>query len=165
MVLFLALSRFLCNSLNHSISDKINFGIYNVLNNETDVNAIIASMAIIICAINGSKKHTIDDIKYILDENSQSTGAGKIAQPDQSESAPLPSAADSALPVNEELELENSKNIDTSIVRTLKELEHEAIVRGLERTNWNMTTTAQQLGISRMTLYRKLDQHGLRKKD
>ena len=106
-----------------------------------------------------------DDIKYILDENSQSTGAGKIAQPDQSESEPLPSAVDSALPVNEELEVENSKNIDTSIVRTLKELEHEAIVRGLERTNWNMTTTAQQLGISRMTLYRKLDQHGLRKKD
>ena len=55
--------------------------------------------------------------------------------------------------------------IDTSSIKTLKELEYEAIVAGLERTNWNMTTTAQQLGISRMTLYRKLDQHGLRKKD
>ena len=46
-----------------------------------------------------------------------------------------------------------------------KELEYEAISAGLARTNWNMTATAQQLGISRMTLYRKLDQHGLRKKD
>ena len=50
-------------------------------------------------------------------------------------------------------------------IQTLKELEFKAIRAGLERTNWNMTTTAQQLGISRMTLYRKLDQHGLRKKD
>ena len=36
-----------------------------------------------------------------------------------------------------------------------------AIESGLERTNWNITATAQQLGISRMTLYRKLEQHGL----
>ena len=43
--------------------------------------------------------------------------------------------------------------IDTSSIKTLKELEYEAISAGLERTNWNMTTTAQQLGISRMTLY------------
>ena len=50
-------------------------------------------------------------------------------------------------------------------IQTLKELEYDAIVSGLERTGWNMTTTAQQLGISRMTLYRKLEQHGLRKKD
>ena len=50
-------------------------------------------------------------------------------------------------------------------IQTLKELEYDAIVAGLERTNWNMTTTSQQLGISRMTLYRKLEQHGLRKKD
>ena len=48
---------------------------------------------------------------------------------------------------------------------TLKELEKIAILAGLERANWNMSTTAQQLGISRMTLYRKLNQHGLRKKD
>ena len=55
--------------------------------------------------------------------------------------------------------------IDTSAIKTLKELEYEVIQAGLSRTNWNMTLTAQQLGISRMTLYRKLDQHGLRKKD
>jgi DNA-binding NtrC family response regulator len=55
--------------------------------------------------------------------------------------------------------------IDKSAVKSLKELEYEAIQAGLSRNNWNMTLTAQQLGISRMTLYRKLDQHGLRKKD
>ena len=44
-------------------------------------------------------------------------------------------------------------------------MEYELIVAGLTRTNWNMTTTSKQLGISRMTLYRKLEQHGLRKED
>ena len=48
-------------------------------------------------------------------------------------------------------------------IKTLKQLEYEAIIVGLEITNWNMTLTAQQLGISRMTLYRKIDQHGLKK--
>ena len=48
-------------------------------------------------------------------------------------------------------------------LKTLKQLEYEAITAGLEITNWNMTHTAQQLGISRMTLYRKIDQHGLKK--
>ena len=54
---------------------------------------------------------------------------------------------------------------DEQPIQTLKELEYKAIVAGLDRNNWNMTTTSQELGISRMTLYRKLDQHGLRKKD
>ena len=53
--------------------------------------------------------------------------------------------------------------IDTSSIQTLKELEREAIEAALARNNWNMTIASQQLGISRMTLYRKLDQHGLRK--
>ena len=48
-------------------------------------------------------------------------------------------------------------------LKTLKQLEYEAITAGLEITNWNMTHTAKQLGISRMTLYRKIDQHGLKK--
>jgi|TARA_Y100000294_G_scaffold177042_1_gene201202 two-component system response regulator HydG len=59
----------------------------------------------------------------------------------------------------------SGNSIDLSEVKTLKELEHKAIVAGLARTNWNLTLTAQQLGISRMTLYRKLDQHDLRQKD
>ena len=57
-----------------------------------------------------------------------------------------------------------SNNDTPHEIRSLKELEREAILEGLTRTNWNMTLTAQQLGISRMTLYRKLDQHGLRTK-
>ena len=51
--------------------------------------------------------------------------------------------------------------IDPNNPLTLKELERMAIESGLERTNWNITATPQQLGISRMTLYRKLEQHGL----
>ena len=105
-----------------------------------------------------------EDIKYILDESSTSS---KTISSTRSTSEPqvkiektneeTPSVEDAPQPA--------VPAIDTSSIKTLKELEYEAISAGLERTNWNMTTTAQQLGISRMTLYRKLDQHGLRKKD
>jgi transcriptional regulator with GAF, ATPase, and Fis domain len=50
-------------------------------------------------------------------------------------------------------------------IATLKEIEMEAIKSSIERNKWNMTTTAEELGISRMTLYRKLEQYGLRSKD
>jgi transcriptional regulator of acetoin/glycerol metabolism len=53
----------------------------------------------------------------------------------------------------------------TNEVKTLKQLEYEAIVLGLERTKWNLTLISKQLGISRMTLYRKLKQHGLGNKN
>ena len=97
----------------------------------------------------------VDDIKSILDENEPQ----------------LKKEPDSSLPESKENQAIDSddifkpEEIFSGEIQTLKELEYKAIRAGLERTNWNMTTTAQQLGISRMTLYRKLDQHGLRKKD
>ncbi|MAV70872.1 MAG: hypothetical protein CMG04_09175 [Candidatus Marinimicrobia bacterium] len=57
----------------------------------------------------------------------------------------------------------NLNNDKDNPIITLKELEHSAIIEGLKRTKWNLSLTAQQLGISRMTLYRKIDQHGLKK--
>ena len=103
-----------------------------------------------------------DDIKYILDENSQSSKqiAGYESGPAKKEPAHISAASKSEF--KETVESAGSK-IDTSSIQTLKELECEAIEAALERNNWNMTTASQQLGISRMTLYRKLDQHGLRK--
>ena len=105
-----------------------------------------------------------DDVKYIIEENNSSLQPKAATE----ESVPGPVAAgaseDAVAPQKSEAP-PNVPAIDTSSVKTLKELEYEAIVAGLDRTNWNMTTTAQQLGISRMTLYRKLDQHGLRKTD
>ena len=53
----------------------------------------------------------------------------------------------------------------TPKIATLKEIEMEAIKSSVERNKWNMTTTAEELGISRMTLYRKLEQYGLRSKN
>ena len=50
-------------------------------------------------------------------------------------------------------------------IATLKEIEMDAIKSSVERNKWNMTTTAEELGISRMTLYRKLEQYGLRGKE
>ena len=105
-----------------------------------------------------------DDIKYILDENSQSADGRKITQEEQ-QSATQPPVDHKKIQDDKVVEVDLLQDLDPTGIRTLKELEYAAIVKGLERTNWNMTTTAQQLGISRMTLYRKLDQHGLRKKD
>ena len=50
-------------------------------------------------------------------------------------------------------------------IMNLKEIEKEAIKNSVERNKWNMTITAEELGISRMTLYRKLEQYGLRNKN
>ena len=104
-----------------------------------------------------------DHIKYILDEQTSNLEE-KIPTNTQPNPSPAPSV-DSAVISKAGSDTSKTVSIDTTALKTLKELECEAIVVGLERTNWNMTTTAQQLGISRMTLYRKLDQHGLRKKD
>ena len=60
-------------------------------------------------------------------------------------------------------DLDNSDIIPK--IATLKEIEMEAIKSSVERNKWNMTTTAEELGISRMTLYRKLEQYGLRSKN
>tara|TARA_Y100000588_G_C13872589_1_gene760942 strand:- start:246 stop:752 length:507 start_codon:yes stop_codon:yes gene_type:complete len=56
-----------------------------------------------------------------------------------------------------------SKYIDRSEesndLKSLSQIEREAIVRTLEALNFNMMRSASVLGISRSTLYRKLDQH------
>ena len=57
------------------------------------------------------------------------------------------------------------EQVSTPRIATLKEIEMEAIKSSVERNKWNMTTTAEELGISRMTLYRKLEQYGLRSKE
>jgi sigma-54 dependent transcriptional regulator, acetoin dehydrogenase operon transcriptional activator AcoR len=43
----------------------------------------------------------------------------------------------------------------------LDDAERLALLGALEQTRWNMTRTAEQLGVSRNTLYRKLRKHGI----
>jgi len=43
----------------------------------------------------------------------------------------------------------------------LQEAECAALIRELERMRWNVSRTAQTLGISRTTLYRKIHKHGI----
>jgi two-component system response regulator AtoC len=52
----------------------------------------------------------------------------------------------------------------TSAAMSLEELERRAIVRALERHGGNLSDVARQLGIGRSTLYRKLEQYGLKDK-
>ena len=46
----------------------------------------------------------------------------------------------------------------------LEELEREAIIRAMDSNKGNLSDVARQLGIGRSTLYRKLEQYGLREK-
>ncbi len=43
----------------------------------------------------------------------------------------------------------------------LEDAERLALLNALEQARWHMTQTAQQLGVSRNTLYRKLRKHGI----
>ena len=89
------------------------------------------------------KENTIATVKKtIIDQETQETDANEITQ---TESQKTPKAI--------------------TKIATLKEIEMEAIKLSVERNKWNMTITAEELGISRMTLYRKLEQYGLRSKN
>jgi len=44
----------------------------------------------------------------------------------------------------------------------LKEAEKRAILRALERNHWNRLAAAQELGIHKSTLYRKIEAHQIR---
>jgi transcriptional regulator of acetoin/glycerol metabolism len=46
----------------------------------------------------------------------------------------------------------------------LEDAERTALLNALEQTRWHMTHTAQQLGVSRNTLYRKLRKHGIERR-
>jgi len=44
----------------------------------------------------------------------------------------------------------------------LRDAEHMALLRELEKTHWNISRTARALGISRNTLYRKIHRHRIK---
>jgi DNA-binding NtrC family response regulator len=88
-----------------------------------------------------------EPVETIVDEQQQETIKPKIEEPNN---------------LSNDL---NSETLEPPKIATLKEIEMEAIKSSVERNKWNMTTTAEELGISRMTLYRKLEQYGLRGKE
>ena len=97
-------------------------------------------------------------MKSILDQNAKSDSISE--QPMENKTITNDPSIEPIDSISED-EPKEKLFIDPNNPLTLKELERMAIESGLERTNWNITATAQQLGISRMTLYRKLEQHGL----
>ncbi len=48
--------------------------------------------------------------------------------------------------------------------KSLEELERDAIIQAMDKNRGNLSDVARQLGIGRSTLYRKLEQYGLRDK-
>ncbi len=59
------------------------------------------------------------------------------------------------------LQLANGTNAPTS--DTLADLEKHHIARVLEDMSWNITRTAERLGIDRVTLYNKIEKYGLKR--
>ncbi len=51
--------------------------------------------------------------------------------------------------------------VDEPSAAPLEEAERQALLNALEQQRWHMTHTAEQLGVSRNTLYRKLRKHGI----
>ena len=112
--------------------------------------------ALLIC---NNKYLKEDDLGSVLDEKEKNIEPEKQAQAEKvTEDAVNTDTSPS------ELQPQAAETQVTKIA-TLKEIEMEAIKSSVERNKWNMTTTAEELGISRMTLYRKLEQYGLRGKE
>ena len=111
--------------------------------------------ALLIC---NNKYLTEKDLGSVLDE--KETSIENSIKVDESETTQQ--ATDSENKVLTEID---TPIVETTKIATLKEIEMEAIKSSIERNKWNMTTTAEELGISRMTLYRKLEQYGLRGKE
>ena len=103
----------------------------------------------------------------MLDEKETAIGAQKETVNIEAESQdPIEINQQSANTAHEPSKIETVvEQVSTPRIATLKEIEMEAIKSSVERNKWNMTTTAEELGISRMTLYRKLEQYGLRSKE
>ena len=112
--------------------------------------------ALLIC---NNKYLTEEDLGSVLDEKEKNIEPEKQTQIEEIERETVINSSSTA-----ELHPQAVENPITKIA-TLKEIEKEAIKSSVERNKWNMTTTAEELGISRMTLYRKLEQYGLRSKD
>jgi len=120
--------------------------------------------ALLIC---NNKYLTEEDLGAVLDEKEEIIES-------QKESEPVETIANEQQPETIKPKIEepdsssndlNNEKIEPPKIATLKEIEMEAIKSSVERNKWNMTTTAEELGISRMTLYRKLEQYGLRGKE
>ena len=112
--------------------------------------------ALLIC---NNKYLTEDDLGSVLDEKEKN-----IEPEEQTQAKEIIEGTVNIGETPVELQAKAAETPVTKIA-TLKEIEMEAIKSSVERNKWNMTTTAEELGISRMTLYRKLEQYGLRSKD
>jgi len=111
--------------------------------------------ALLIC---NNKYLTEEDLGAVLDEKQTTIDSDK-------ETAEKETTQEEATANETATEAQPQEISITTKIATLKEIEMEAIKSSVERNKWNMTTTAEELGISRMTLYRKLEQYGLRGKD
>jgi DNA-binding NtrC family response regulator len=120
--------------------------------------------ALLIC---NNKFLTEKDLGAVLDEKEEVIESQKEPEPvetitDEQQQEAIKPKFEEPDDISNDL---NNEKIESPKIATLKEIEMEAIKSSVERNKWNMTTTAEELGISRMTLYRKLEQYGLRGKE
>jgi transcriptional regulator with PAS, ATPase and Fis domain len=65
------------------------------------------------------------------------------------------------LNLNNKISIKNDKDAATSENMSLEELEHIHIKRALKKYGYNITHASNALGISRNTLYRKMEKYGI----
>ena len=70
-----------------------------------------------------------------------------------------PRASEAAAPVSVTMAAATALAGDTCCRTPLDTAEHSTLLRELERNRWNITHTADALGVSRNTLYRKIRKH------
>ncbi len=73
-------------------------------------------------------------------------------------------AIPSTLEVDDE-DQELSDGMGGESIRTLADIERDAVKQAIEATNGNIALAARRLGIARGTLYKKMEEHGLSFKD
>jgi transcriptional regulator of acetoin/glycerol metabolism len=58
-------------------------------------------------------------------------------------------------------QLSEAKQHQAERVKTLDEIEQDAIIEALKQSNGNLSQVAAQLGITRQALYRRLEKYGI----
>jgi len=66
------------------------------------------------------------------------------------------------LPPSLPFQKESGEEKDTGVLKTLRQIEMDALVGALERSNWNKSAAARELGLDNSTVWRKCRRLGIR---
>ncbi|MFL2983676.1 MAG: sigma-54 interaction domain-containing protein [Candidatus Neomarinimicrobiota bacterium] len=106
---------------------------------------------------------SLSDIEPLIDIPESVKQDMDVLSNDKALEAEEPQSDDETVTDNAEVEVKEtiSSSSETVGLKSLKEIESDAIKTTLVHTKYNMSKASKILGISRMTLYRKIETYGL----